>query len=94
LTNKQNYDIIKIQKERKEMTKMKIIDNYTEKKGLTFEDLEVGDVFIDKDDDVCMKVDTSQSANTVLLENGDVVTTVRLSKVTRVNATLTIEREE
>ena len=73
---------------------MKIIDNYTKKKGLTFEDLELGDVFIDTDEDICMKVDTSQTANTILLESGDVVTIMQLAKVTRVNATLIIEGED
>ena len=73
---------------------MKIIDNYTKKKGLTFEDLELGDVFIDTDEDICMKVDTSPTANTILLESGDVVTIMQLAKVTRVNATLIIEGED
>jgi hypothetical protein len=73
---------------------MKIIDNYTKKKGLTFEDLELGDVFLDTDEDICMKVDTSQTANTILLESGDVVTIMQLAKVTRVNATLIIEGED
>ena len=73
---------------------MKIIDNYTKKKGLTFEDLELGDVFIDTDEDICMKVDTSPTANTILLESGDVVTIMQSAKVTRVNATLIIEGED
>lgn len=73
---------------------MKIIDNYTKKKGLTFENLELGDVFLDTDEDICMKVDTSPTANTILLESGDVVTIMQLAKVIRVNATLIIEGED
>lgn len=73
---------------------MKIIDNYSKKKGLTFENLELGDVFLDTDEDICMKVDTSPTANTILLESGDVVTILQSAKVTRVNATLIIEGED
>ena len=71
---------------------MLIIENHNHQNELTFEDLEIGDVFLDKADDVCMKVDITQSANAVLLENGEIISVARSEKITRVNAILTIER--
>jgi hypothetical protein len=72
---------------------MLIIENPKQQNKLTFEDLEIGDVFLDKADDVCMKVDNTRCYNAVLLESGELIAIAWSEKVTRVNAILAIERE-
>lgn len=72
---------------------MKIINN-REAKEKTFKDLQVGEVFIDGDGDVCMKIDTMIVDNAVVLEDGTVVCTDMDIIVIPVKATLTIEGDE
>lgn len=72
---------------------MKIINNRKSKEK-TFKDLQIGEVYIDGDGDVCMKIDTTIVDNTVMLEDGCVIDTDFNSIVIPVKATLTIEGDE
>ena len=72
---------------------MKIINN-REPKEKTFQDLLVGEVFIDGDGDVCMKIDTVSTSNAIMLEDGNIISTDWNAIVIPVKATLTIEGDE
>lgn len=71
---------------------MKIINNRTFKEK-TFEDLQIGDVYIDGDGDVCIKINTFNDDNAVMLENGVIIRTDSNAIAIPVKATLTIEEE-
>lgn len=72
---------------------MKIINNFTFKEK-TFGDLQIGDVYIDGDGDVCIKINTTYGDNAVMLENGVTICTNSSAIVIPVKATLTIEEEK
>lgn len=72
---------------------MKIVNNYTFKEK-TFEDLHIGDIYIDGDGDVCIKINTTDGDNAIILENGTVICTSSNTIVIPVKATLIIEEEE
>lgn len=72
---------------------MEIINNHKSKEN-TFKDLQIGDVFIDGDGDVCMKIHTTIVDNAVMLEDGSVIDTDFNAIVIPVKATLTIEGDE
>ena len=72
---------------------MKIINKLTFKEK-TFEDLHIGDIYIDGDKDICIKIDTTDRDNAVMLENGVIICTDLNAIVIPVKATLTIEGEE
>lgn len=72
---------------------MKIINNRTTKEK-TFQDLQIGQVFIDGDGDICMKLDNVVVDNAVMLEDGNVISTDFNAIVIPVKATLTIEEGE
>jgi hypothetical protein len=72
---------------------MKIINNRTFKEK-TFEDLQIGDVYIDGDGDVCIKINTINGDNAVMLENGVIICTDSNAIVIPVKATLLLKRNE
>ena len=72
---------------------MKIINNRKSKEK-TFKDLQIGEVFIDGDGDICMKLDNVVVDNAVVLEDGNVISADLNSIVIPVKATLTIEGDE
>lgn len=72
---------------------MEIINNRKSKEK-TFKDLQLGDVFIDGDGDICMKLHTAVVDNAVMLEDGSVICTDFNAIVIPVKATLTIEGDE
>ena len=72
---------------------MKIINKLTLKER-TFEDLHIGDVYVDGDGDVCIKITTTDGDNAVILENGTIIRTGSNAIVIPVKATLTIEEEK
>ena len=72
---------------------MKIINNRTTKEK-TFQDLQIGQVFIDGDGDICMKLDNVVVDNAVMLEDGNVISVDFNTIVIPVKATLTIEEGE
>ena len=72
---------------------MKIINNRTTKEK-TFQDLQIGQVFIDGDGDICMKLDNIVVDNAVMLEDGNVISVDFNTIVIPVKATLTMEEGE
>lgn len=72
---------------------MEIINNRKSKEK-TFKDLQIGEVYIDGDGDVCMKLDNVVVDNAVMLEDGNVISADFNSIVIPVKATLTIEGDE
>jgi hypothetical protein len=72
---------------------MKIVNNLTFKEK-TFKDLHIGDVYIDGDEDICMKINTTDRDNAIMLENGVIICTDSNAIVIPVKATLIIEGEE
>lgn len=72
---------------------MKIINNYNDTRT-TFADLKVGDVFIDEENDIMMKVEGSGITRAVRLCDGKLFSIASTFEVIKVEAILTIEQRK